>query len=501
MKLIVKIFLSLFVLVTISFGIYSAIIIGIEHRNTEKELNEKIGYNEQVYSSPVSYLLFQYDKEVLESLLTSIYKDKEIVKIELIDDSSFSNFTFDKKFDASDDLVESKIDLTHNNHALGTLTILYTKKYIDQYLQDYKTNIFYFSLFLSILFLFNIYFFIRKFTNSLSLLTDASDLIAQGDLSKQIKIKATDEIGDLANKFEYMRVTLKDRIEANEKQALEIFGLNKNLEQKVEQRTHELTETIESLKQAQNELIESEKMASLGGLVAGVAHEINTPVGICLMGITHFIDESSAIKKVYANGDLTEERFKTFLAETDENAQLIMNNLERTAHLVRSFKQVAVDQTSNIKREFNISKYIHEILFSLSNITKKTKIDINIDCSDKLTVKSYPGPFSQIITNLIINSIRHGFAEGEKGNINISISQQTDCILIEYTDDGKGINRENLDKVFDPFFTTNRKNGGTGLGLHLVYNIVTNLFKGDIKCISEENQGVEFTITLKVDFM
>ncbi len=285
--------------------------------------------------------------------------------------------------------------------------------------------------------------------------------------------------------------------------------LNRNLEEEVKLRTIELKRTneeledsneelqtmIHNLKTTQDKLIESEKMASLGSLVAGVAHEINTPIGIGLTGITHFIEESSTLNNDYKNEEMTEEKFNKFLENTDELSQLIKKNLERTAQLVKSFKQVAVDQTSDIKREVNLKEYISEVLFSLNNITKKTNIDINVMGNDNIKIETYPGSISQIITNLIINSIRHGFKEKEKGIINIEITYENEKIRLIYTDSGRGIKKENLNKIFDPFFTTNREEGGTGLGLNIIYNIITTTLQGTIECNSEENKGVEFIIS------
>lgn len=288
----------------------------------------------------------------------------------------------------------------------------------------------------------------------------------------------------------YWLKRLKNEIKKRNIVEQELARTNEELEDSNE----ELQMMIYNLKQTQDKLIESEKMASLGSLVAGVAHEINTPVGIGLTGITHFIEESSSLSKDYKNGMMTEEKFKSFLADTNEISLLIKKNLKRTAHLVQSFKQVAVDQTNDVKREINLKEYIDEVLFSLDNIIKKTNLNIDIIGDDNLLITTYPGSISQIITNLVINSIKHGFEEKEKGNINIIISEKNKKFTLIYKDTGKGIKEENLNKIFDPFFTTNREKGGTGLGLNIIYNIITNTLNGSIKCKSQEGKGVEFII-------
>lgn len=288
----------------------------------------------------------------------------------------------------------------------------------------------------------------------------------------------------------------------------ELNELNKNLEQEVERRTielkvtneeladsnEELQMTIFNLEETQRQLVISEKMASLGGLVAGVAHEINTPVGIGITGITHFIELNKRITTLYKNEEMSEEEFEHFIDNSLEIANSINTNLLRTAQLVKSFKQISVDQTSEEKREFYLKEYIEEILLSMVNTTRKEDINISIDCDKSIKIYSCPGSFSQIITNLILNSIMHGFANKKGGDITIKVTLDNKKLKIIYTDNGKGIKEENLEKIFDPFFTTNRSNGGTGLGLNIIYNMVTSTLKGSITCKSSVDKGVEFTI-------
>lgn len=257
-----------------------------------------------------------------------------------------------------------------------------------------------------------------------------------------------------------------------------------------------LEKTINDLKQTSLKLIESEKMASLGGLVAGVAHEINTPIGIGLTGITHLLDSIKIIKNDYSNETMSEESFEEFLKLSEEVSTMIYRNLSRTASLVKSFKQVSVDQTSEDKRIFNLFEYIQETLLSIKNIIKKTNLNIEVICDKNIELNSYPGAYSQIITNLVLNSIRHGYKEKEKGNILIEIINTSDFLQLKYKDDGNGISKSNLEKIFDPFFTTNREKGGTGLGLNIIYNIVSSKLKGNLICKSEENRGVEFIMTI-----
>jgi signal transduction histidine kinase len=177
-----------------------------------------------------------------------------------------------------------------------------------------------------------------------------------------------------------------------------------------------------------------------------------------------------------------------------DTAKMILSNLNRAFDLIRSFKQVAVDQTSEKKRQFKIKEYIDEVLLSLRPQLKKTGHLITIRCPDDLSITGYPGPFSQVITNLVMNSIMHAFDGGVIGEIVIAISKNEDSIHFVFSDNGKGIKKEYLKKIYEPFFTTKRGHGGTGLGLHLVYNIVVNTLGGTIECASVEGKGTTFTI-------
>jgi len=269
-----------------------------------------------------------------------------------------------------------------------------------------------------------------------------------------------------------------------------------NRTEELEQTNEELEATLENLKMTQEHLVETKKMASLGSLVGGVAHEINTPVGIGITGITHFIEITKEITADYESDNMSAESFEQYLQSSTSLAQMVNKNLERTARLVKSFKQIAVDQEVEKRRDFDLIEYLNSVIHSLEGELKEKQIEINIQSSPVLILNSYPGVFAQVFTHLILNSFYHAFDKDEKGLIVIEISKNKEELEIIYKDNGKGISKENITEIFEPFFTTAREFGKTGLGLNVLYNILTNKLHGQIKCESKEGQGVSFVISV-----
>ncbi len=269
-----------------------------------------------------------------------------------------------------------------------------------------------------------------------------------------------------------------------------------HLKELVAERTQELSQTLKNLKAAQNQLVESEKMAALGQLVAGVAHEISTPVGIGITVSSALENKTETLVTAYQEGELKRSDLELYLDTALESNQLILSNLQQAAELVQSFKQVAVDQISLEKRVFPIKAYLESTLVSLDPKLKQAGHALTISADEALTINSYPGAFSQIATNLVMNSITHAYQKGEQGRLHFDLMKEQDKLTIEYTDDGCGIGPKNINKIFDPFFTTARSQGGSGLGLHIVYNLVTQKLKGAISCESRPGLGTKFILTL-----
>lgn len=268
------------------------------------------------------------------------------------------------------------------------------------------------------------------------------------------------------------------RIFKNEKRKLESIVDEKN----------------EALSNVIGELIEKEKLASLGHLVSGVSHEINTPLGVSVLANSFLERESNDMRQLIASGELTLERLNGHLNIIDETAVILNTNLSRATTLVKSFKEIAVRQNIEERETFNVREYIDMVMLSLKHEYKHRPINFDIKCAPDLTLWTYPGAISQILTNLIMNALNHAYDEGTRGTIKIGVKNKETLTRICFEDDGKGMSQETLDRIYEPFFTTNRGKGGSGLGLNVVYNIVTAQLEGRIKCTSVIGKGTRFDI-------
>ncbi|MEG4496460.1 ATP-binding sensor histidine kinase [Microcoleus sp. F10-C6] len=273
---------------------------------------------------------------------------------------------------------------------------------------------------------------------------------------------------------------------------------NQNLEQLVSDRTHELSNTLDALKATQSKLVESEKMASLGGLVAGVAHEINTPIGVGVTVASALAEHTTEFASTYKSGKMKRSELEEFLDIATQSSNTLLTNLNQAAALIQSFKEVAVDRSSEERRTFTVRNYLDEILIQLKPKLRNSKHSIEIKGDTKTALDSYPGALSQVVTNLLMNSLIHAYEPGATGKLVFDWQQKGDRLRFEYSDDGQGIPPENLSKIFEPFFTTKRGQGGSGLGLHIVYNLVTQKLLGEIECKSEVGAGTKFIIKLPV---
>ncbi|MGR6872081.1 ATP-binding protein [Pseudomonas sp. HK3] len=374
----------------------------------------------------------------------------------------------------------------------------------DNYLASFGFNILKYMVPVLFVSLLVVWFLSRSLQSKLAAplndLTKAvHDVAYTQDYARQVEIVSDDELGELGNAFNFMLSQLSEHEAFRVEKETEIVQLNSDLENKVYERTKELEASLENLQVTQQQLVEQEKMASLGELVAGVAHEINTPIGVGITAVSHLVESIGRINKAFNGGTLTKKQFSDMLSAILESAGIVESNLRRAADLVKAFKSVAIDQSSAEPRLFALGSYVQDILTSLRPKLKRTEHQVQIDIPDDLDLYCDPGVISQIMTNLIMNSLHHAFNSNEGGIIVIRARCLDQVLSLTYDDNGQGIDQSILKRLFDPFVTTKRGQGGSGLGTHIIYNLVTQALGGRIQCTSEPGSGTRFEITLPLE--
>ncbi|MCG7541914.1 sensor histidine kinase [Pseudoalteromonas sp. CO348] len=311
------------------------------------------------------------------------------------------------------------------------------------------------------------------------------------------------ELNVLANNLNIMLARTENQLERHKADKQEIKQLNQSLEEKVNQRTialreanQELLNALERMHQYQNQIIENEKMASLGQMVAGVAHEVNTPIGLGITGSTLLRDKLSDIREAFQTKSLTSKQLERFVNDGIENLDLIYRNLNRAAELVSSFKRLAVSQDLEVNSRIDLSNLLTEVVASMRAELSTKQPEVTIDCDSGLAIESKAGPLQQVLEQLISNSLLHGFKDQQNNSIAITVKPSMGQLAIEYADNGMGVPKAIKKRIFDPFVTTRRGEGGSGLGMHLVYNLVTQALGGSITLDEEFSQGAKFIITL-----
>jgi len=290
----------------------------------------------------------------------------------------------------------------------------------------------------------------------------------------------------LAGVFNEGHMNIVDALSLQISISLENSRLYSSLEKKVSERTLHL-------KEAMGQLIEAEKMSSLAQLVSGVAHELNTPIGVCVTSATMLQHDNQSIKDQFTNGEITKTGFAGYMDQSAESINLLLNNILRINNLIKIFKTTSVNSNVEEKEHFNLLMYLNEIAVGSTPNLEVGSHTITINCSDSINIVSYPRSFTLIINSLISNAITHGFMGLSKREITIDVIEHGDSITVIFEDNGCGMSSELKGKIFDPFFTTNRSIG-IGLGLHILFNVVTQKLNGKVICLSELGKGTRFEI-------
>lgn len=421
-----------------------------------------------------------------DKLLATAMRDPQgqVLTGEIVDD--FTGVRVEASLYRSKYVGDTLKDKQADRDYMGIVVVYFTRDYIAKALQVNQMRWLTEILVVDLLLVLALTLSLRMVFAPLQRLRDALMELANsdGEVAKELPLTDATEFGQVIQGF---NLTQRKFRQVLERQTLAVEEAHASA-RKTEQAYAQLQSTQQSLVQA-------EKLASLGGLVAGVAHEINTPVGVTLTSASVLLDATDRLKTQLAQGTIRKSDINAYVEMAVESARLIMTNADRAAHLIQSFKQVAADQTSEQRRSYELRQYLEEIISSLRPKLKQRQTVVSVLCPEPITLDGYPGTLAQIITNLTMNALIHAFANREQGRIEIAAEQVGDQVTLRFSDDGRGIAPEHIERVFDPFFTTQRGSGGTGLGLNIVFNIIVKQLGGTISVQSELGKGTSFLLT------
>ncbi len=472
-----------------------------------------------IADNSVAPMLF-FDKEGTQTNLEILKKYPNILQVVIYDKEKniFARFnpynraeptlkSEDSSFFFISDVYTLKEEISVDNVNYGVLYLEKNTRVLKEFLEQSIENVLTFMLLLVLI----ITLFVIKTSHKLidpivELSQTLSRLSESTDYSIRLSYSKKNEIGNLYEAFNHLFISIAGHQQSRDNALLRaknyqqhLEKLTNELEERVQKRTHELENSLNILKNTQSQLIESEKMAALGALVSGVAHEVNTPLGNAVTGSSIIKSESRELLRLLKSQELKKSTLEDTLEHLNETSILLMKSVNTAADLVRSFKQISVDQSIEMERKFNLHEYVDEIFLTFRNTLKRIPVKVEIDADEELYIYSYPGSFAQILNNFIQNSIRHGF-EHKKDNATIKVSMHinNNTLSLIYEDNGEGIDASIKDKAFEPFITTKRNEGGTGLGLNIVYNIVSQKLKGSIVLESTPNEGVRFILNIPI---
>lgn len=466
--------------VTLLVGVlYAGIISVIETQSLKNRQTEQVIANVAQLAQVIAIPTWNLDQQFIASYLEQYALSPYIKCIELLSDASLKEYAPKGCEHPKDDVSLHSEPIIYEDQYIGVVVASFEIELDQDRLMFILLSRIPVAL-MALLTIFAVFFllFNRWVMRPIQAMISSLQEFQRTSIHQPVDWQSNDEMGTLVNTFNRTQVL---QVEHDEMLLSE--------KEKAEQALRELQNT-------QDQLVESEKMASLGSLVAGISHEINTPLGVARTSASHIEDSLNQIRNLFEEGTITKKDMKEFLDITSDGIRLMTINLVRASELMTSFKQVSSDQSHDEIRQFNLYDYLQETLYTLKPNLKRYQIAVLLDCDENLVIKSFPGAFSQILTNLIMNSLTHAYEVEDQGTIRIEISTLDDMIHIHYQDDGSGMPEEVQQKIFDPFFTTRRGEGGTGLGMHIVYNLVNHKLRGSIKVSSEVGRGTHFTIHL-----
>jgi two-component system, NtrC family, sensor kinase len=467
-----------------------------------EDLKRDLARTSEVMSLSLAEPVWQVSPDLAEPMVKAQVDDPRFVAVQVVEPASSAPFlSFERRQEADDTTLtlSQTRPIQRDGREIAQLTITMTAapllqaKRADGWRTVWRSGL---TLTLSLVLM--LWVLQRYVLRPMTELTSAAEALAAGRLEQPLQVSGADEIARVGVAMDRMRQALLSAFEA-------LRQHNLNLEETVNQRTAELTssnaelsQALETLQTAQRELVESEKLASLGRLVAGVAHELNTPLGNALTVVSALDDRYKQLEAMLAGGvQMRRSTLEELARDTRRGQDILQRNVQKAADLVRDFKQVAIDQTNDLRRDFDLRKVVEDVLVMVEPSFKHTPFVIQTELCQGLMMNSYPGALGQVLTNLLMNALVHGFDGMRHGRVTVHCEPLNDSEAeLIVSDDGHGMDESVRRRIFDPFFTTKLGTGGSGLGMHIVHNIVTNVLGGQIEVKSSPGQGTQMLMRL-----
>jgi two-component system, NtrC family, sensor kinase len=478
----------------ISYGVQSAT---LREQHTE-QIHVELERLATLTSLALREPLWQFDVEQANSLLEAAFVNPTLVSIRVWDHKGVPFASRERSASDANLVLQDTREVMRSELLVGKLTIEMSTAGYLQKLADVRRQLFWNATQAAVIALLVILAVLHwRLMQPLGQLVQASQRIKHQELATPIRRVFDDEVGVLADSLEATRLALLDLIAQLENRNRALTQANEHLEQRVDERTESLAKALHTLEQAQNEIIQTEKVASLGRVVAGVAHELNTPIGNALTVISTLQSDLERLQAEVAAGSVRKSTLSNYLERADEGMGLALANLARAAHLISDFKQVTVDHTSDQRRVFDLADVTNELLNMLQPRLRRSGLQVQRFLHPDISCDSYPGRYGQVLTNLVMNVLTHAFENHNTGTLSIYAGPLgEDQLELRVVDDGIGMTDEVCHRIFDPFFTTKMGRGGTGLGMNIVHTIVTQVLLGQISVTSGPGQGTTVRVCI-----
>ena len=465
-----------------------------------QELERDLQRISEVLALSLSEPIWQVSPELAEPMIKAQVSDPRFVTVRIIEPGAAKPFLEFRRPAESANLVLRRVrPVLRDGREIAQLTVeMSAAPLIAQREADMVRSLLRAGLTLTLSAALILLVLQRRVLRPMDKLSQAAARLAGGQFDVPLATPGDDEIAHVGVAMERMRLALLKAFDELRQHA-------STLESQVAERTADLTaanaelkQALQTLKTAQRELVESEKLASLGRLVAGVAHELNTPLGNALTVVSALEDRWAKLDQMLSdNTPMRRSQLEELVKDTRRGQDILHRNVQKAADLVRDFKQVAIDQTNDTRREFELAQVIEDVLVMVEPSFKHTPFRIQTELEPGLRMSSYPGALGQVLTNMLMNARVHAFEGRESGTVVVRCAAQgEDAVALVVEDDGRGMDASVVRRIFDPFFTTKLGKGGSGLGMHIVHNIVTNVLGGQVEVISAPGEGTRLVVRL-----